>query len=165
MKKLLILFTIFTIGICRAGDDYTEIVEVLKYVESNNTSAAVGDGGDSWGVLQIQWAAVQDVNRYYGTQYTHQQMFKPECAEEVAILYMKMGADRYRKRYGEEPSVEVLVRNHNGGIYKGYRNPRTWKYYLKYLFWKRKLQWKEQLQSYSTLRSSLPLVLAPQETN
>lgn len=123
----------------KSKDTLRTIIEVLKHVETGNNPALVGDGGDSWGVLQIQWPAVQDVNRYYGTQYTHYQMFKPECAEEVAILYMKMGANLYRQRHGKEPSIEVLVRNHNGGIYQGYKNPKTKWYYRKYLIWKTRL--------------------------
>lgn len=116
--------------------EYKEIVQVLKYVESYNNPSAIGDGGDSWGVLQIQKPAVDDVNRYFGTHYQHEDMFNEACAEEVAILYMRMGAELYKKRHGVEASEEVLVRNHNGGIYRGYRYRATKKYYRTYLEWK-----------------------------
>lgn len=118
---------------------YDEIVEVLKYVETNNQPELIGDNGDSYGVLQIQWKAVQDVNKYFGTNYTHKQMFNPACAEEVTKLYMQMGAELYKKRYGKAPTEEVLVRNHNGGIYRGYRIKATLPYYRKYLRWKHHL--------------------------
>ena len=47
-----------------------------------------------------------------------------------------MGIKRYIKKYGVEPSVEIIVRNHNGGIYTGYRRSTTKEYYRRYLLWK-----------------------------
>lgn len=136
MKKLFLLICIFFITFTVRAGDYEEIVEVLKYVETLNEPDAVGDNGASWGVLQIQAGCVNDVNRYFGTNYTHEDMFQVECAEEVAELYMQMGAELYFEKYGKQPSEEVLVRNHNGGIYRGYRIGATKKYYRQYLKWK-----------------------------
>lgn len=121
------------------SSEYDEIVEVLKHVETLNQPDAIGDNGDSYGVLQIQWGCVQDVNRYFGTKYTHKDMFNVACAEEVTKLYMQMGAELYLKRTGKHPTDEVLVRNHNGGIYRGYRIKATLPYYRKYLRWKHQL--------------------------
>lgn len=118
------------------AESYDQIIEVLKHVETNNRPDMIGDNGDSYGVLQIQWGAVQDVNRYFGTDYTHDMMFQVECAEEVTKLYMQMGAELYFKRTGQQPTEEVLVRNHNGGIYRGYRINATLPYYRKYLKFK-----------------------------
>lgn len=142
MRKF--LFIVMLLLSFNAKAEYEEIVEVLKYVETLNDPTAIGDGGDSWGVLQIQEAAVEDVNRYFGTHYHHKDMFNPTCAEEVASLYMKMGAELYFKKYGKHPTEEVLVRNHNGGIYRGYRINATVKYYREYMKWKTRLE-KEQL--------------------
>ena len=128
-----------------ARDSYNDIVNVLKYVETGNESHLIGDGGDSYGVLQIQMACVNDVNSYWDTSYRHMDMFDPVCAEEVAVLYMRMGAELYQKRYGKEPTEEVLVRNHNGGIYQGYRVNATRKYYKKYLFWKTLLMIRNEI--------------------
>lgn len=135
MKKCLVVCIIlFTFAV--RGSEYDEIVEVLKYVETLNQPTAIGDGGDSWGVLQIQKGCVDDVNRYFGTNYTHKEMFNVACAEEVTKLYMQMGAELYEKRTGLKATEEVLVRNHNGGIYRGYRINATRKYYREYLKWK-----------------------------
>lgn len=135
MKKIILLITMmFTLSI--SADSLDEVMEVLKYVESVNDPTAIGDGGDSYGVLQIQKVCVDDVNRYYGTYYTHEQMFDVVCAEEVFKLYATMGIERYIKKYGVEPGVEVIVRNHNGGIYSGYRRSTTVPYYRKYKMWK-----------------------------
>lgn len=119
-----------------ARESLDEVMEVLKYVESFNDPMAIGDGGSSYGVLQIQEACVRDVNRYYGTYYSHEDMFQVECAEEVFKLYAQMGIDRYVKRHGVRPTIEVIVRNHNGGIYQGYRINATKKYYRRYELWK-----------------------------
>ena len=123
--------------------DYDEIIHVLKYVETLNEPSAVGDNGDSFGVLQVQRAVVMDVNRYFNTNYRHKDMFDEVCAEEVTILYMKMGSELYFKKYEECPTEEVLVRNHNGGIYRGYRINATITYYNEYLRWKKRLQKKK----------------------
>lgn len=135
MRKVLVICIILLTFAVR-GNEYEEIVEVLKHVETNNRPDMIGDNGDSYGILQIQWRAVQDVNKHFDTNYSHEDMFQVECAEEVTILYMKMGAEHYRKKHGKEPTEEVLVRNHNGGIYKGYRVNATKKYYRRYLFYK-----------------------------
>lgn len=141
MRKFILLITMllsFTVW----ANDLDEVMEVLKYVESLNDPEAIGDGGDSYGVLQIQEACVEDVNRYYGTYYTHEDMFQVECAEEVFKLYAQMGIDRYVKKYRVMPTVEVIVRNHNGGIYRGYRIKATEKYYRRYKMWKSIIKFK-----------------------
>lgn len=137
MRKCLIVCMLLAMK--ANANEYKEIIEVLKHVETNNQPELIGDNGDSYGVLQIQWRAVQDVNRYFGTNYTHDQMFRVECAEEVTSLYMQMGAELYEKRTGKQPTEEILVRNHNGGIYRGYKVKATLNYYQKYLRYKSKL--------------------------
>lgn len=139
MNKLFFIILCFVSTLIKAND-YKEIINVIKYVETLNNPELIGDNGDSYGVLQIQKKCVDDVNRYYNTHYTHEDMFRIECAEEVTLLYMKMGEELYFKKYGECPTEEVLVRNHNGGIYKGYKTKATIKYYNKYLIFKNKLK-------------------------
>jgi len=134
MRKFLLLGMLFVFLKVSAVDN--DIVRVLKYVESSNDSYAIGDGGNSLGVLQIGKAVVLDVNIYYGTHYHHYDMFDEACAIKVTILYMKMGAKRYFKKYGIHATEEVLVRNHNGGIYQGYHIETTKEYYRRYLKWK-----------------------------
>ena len=136
-KFLFIVMLLFSFNM---KADYKEIVEVLKYVETLNDPTAIGDGGDSWGVLQIQEAVVIDVNRYFGKHYHHVDVFDVVCAEEIAILYMRMGAELYYKKYSIKASDEVLVRFHNGGIYQGHKIKATIKYYKKYLNWKIRLK-------------------------
>jgi hypothetical protein len=138
MRKVFLLFTLM-ISINIYSEDLNDVMEVLKYVETLNDPDAVGDGGGSYGVLQIRAACVDDVNRYYGTKYEHNDMFDVSCAEEVFRLYSKMGINMYIKKYGVKPTTETIVRNWNGGIYQGYRINDTKKYYLKYLEFKTNL--------------------------
>lgn len=133
----------FTTFIAHA-EKYDEIIEVLKYVETNNQPHLIGDGGDSYGVLQIQWPAIRDVNKYFGTHFTHEDAFNPQCAVRITRLYMQMGAELYCKKYGKEAPEEALVRNHNGGIYRGYRIRATIPYWERYKSFKRKFNNKDR---------------------
>mgnify|MGYP003630259870 CR=1 FL=1 len=52
MKKFLLVITmLFSLSIM-SRDRLDDVMEVLKYVESFNDPSAIGDGGDSYGVLQ-----------------------------------------------------------------------------------------------------------------
>lgn len=110
-----------------------EIVNTLKYTETNNNLHAIGDNGKAFGVLQIHDVCVRDVNRLHNTNYKHKQMFKEKFAEEVTLLYLKSGIKRFKKIYRKSPTEEQVVRMHNGGIYKGYRIKATLPYYRRYL--------------------------------
>jgi len=116
----------------------TPIRDVLKECETNNNPTEVGDGGRAKGVLQIHKGAISDVNRRFGTSYTHDEMFVEECAEEVFELYMIIGQEYFCKRYGRDMTEEDVVRGWNGGIYNGWRNKRTLKYWKRYLRFKGK---------------------------
>lgn len=138
MKKYLFVVLLSLSFSVRAN--YYKVLEVLKYVESYNDTLAIGDSGRSWGILQIQRATVADVNRYFGTCYTHYDMFDAQCAMEVANLYLKMGVDRYVLRYGHYPSEKRIVQMHNFGIYQ---TPYDNGYYKKFLKFKKRITLKE----------------------
>lgn len=141
--------TLFITTMTNAKESLDEIMEVLKYVETGNDPTLIGDKGTSYGVLQIQEAVVIDVNRRYGTHYTHEDMFQVECAEEVFKLYAQMGIERYCTKYGKEATAEVIIRNHNGGIYQGYRINATKKYYRRYKLWKAILNSRDNLFTFT----------------
>ena len=65
------------------------LIAALIFVESGGNPNAVGDQGRAIGVLQVHRAVVADVNRLYGTQYSHQQMTNPVKARQVAALDRK----------------------------------------------------------------------------
>ncbi len=106
--------------------------DVIKDIETNNNPLAIGDGGKAYGVVQIHKIAVDDVNRIYGTSYTHEDSFDISCAEEIFYLYLQAGIRRYTKKHRRAPTEEQVVRMWNGGIYKGYKKSSTIKYYRKY---------------------------------
>jgi len=110
----------------------SNISEILKEVESNGDIEAIGDSGLAYGVLQIHKGVIEDVNRYYGTDYLHDDAFIEVCAEEIFNLYLAIGINLYVKKHGKVPSTEDVVRMWNGGIYRGYRKESTEKYYKKY---------------------------------
>jgi hypothetical protein len=111
----------------------TSIMSILKTVETNNNTDSIGDNGRSYGILQIQRSVLSDVNRIYGTDYYHEQMFSEEASEEVFKLYMCYGREVFLKKHCRFPTEEEMVRMWNGGIYKGYTYKQTKKYYKKYL--------------------------------
>jgi hypothetical protein len=112
----------------------TSIMSILKQVETNNDPTAIGDNGTSYGILQIQRSVVSDVNRVYGTNYKHIDMFSEEASEEVFMLYLCLGKEKFLKKHKRFPTEEELVRMWNGGIYKGYTYKQTKAYYKKYLY-------------------------------
>ena len=111
----------------------TSIMSILKTVETNNDPTAIGDNGRSYGILQIQRSVLSDVNRVYGTNYKHEDMFSEKSSEEVFNLYLCLGKEKFLKKHKRFPTEEELVRMWNGGIYKGYTYNQTKLYYQKYL--------------------------------
>lgn len=127
MRKLsLIIIVLYNITI-RANTSLVEIREVLKYVETGYDSTAIGDNGKSFGILQIQQVAIDDVNRKYGTHYTHQDAFDVQCAEEIFDLYIKMWVERLELNENRPAKPEDIVRIWNGGP-RGYKRKSTIKY-------------------------------------
>jgi len=136
MKRLtlftLLLFTTMVI----ANSKLPEIRDTLKWVETNHDPHAIGDGGASYGILQIKQIAIDDVNRKFGTSYKHEDAFKIKCAEEIFTLYISMWADHLEKKEGREATIEDMVRIWNGGP-RGYKKSSTINYYYKYLKYKK----------------------------
>ena len=108
-------------------------MSILKVVETNNNPDSIGDNGRSYGILQIQRSVLSDVNRIYGTDYRHKDMFDEEASEEVFMLYLCYGKEVFLKKHCRFPTEEEMVRMWNGGIYKGYKYNQTKSYYQKYL--------------------------------
>ena len=122
---------------------YKEISDVLKYVESEHNPAALGDYNAagvpmSYGILQIQQVAIDDVNKEYGTSYVHEEMFNISCAEEVFELYIKMWTSHLEKRLKRAATEEDIVRIWNGGP-NGYKRKSTAPYLKKYIARKKRM--------------------------
>ena len=99
---------------------------------------------DAWGPYQLHMAAVNDVNRRYGTKYKPLDRANPELARDITDKYgtMYSGMDVYLDDKGRlrlagrntphaarmKPSYETRARIHNGGPL-GLNNPATEKYW------------------------------------
>jgi len=108
-----------------------EIRDILKHVETDHRPSIIGDGGDSYGILQIQQGAITDVNRIYGTSYVHADAFDIECSEEIFELYIKHWTGKLEKREAREATEEDIVRIWNGGP-QGWRRKSTLDYLFRY---------------------------------
>jgi len=105
------------------------LLDAIKKVESGGDSEAVGDGGASIGILQIQrccWDDVKNTKALKG--YVYKDCFKPHVAEIVFREYIKRYATK--KRLGHEPTFEDKARIWNGGP-NGYKKKATLKYWEK----------------------------------
>jgi len=135
MRKLIIGLLLVT-GALNANN-LKQISHILKYVETEYNPDATGDGGMSWGILQIQLNAIKDVNRKYGTTYTHQDAFDENCAEEIFELYIEMWTEHLEKKEGRAATEEDVVRIWNGGP-RGWKRSGTLDYLKKYRKYKKK---------------------------
>jgi hypothetical protein len=136
MKNYLILICValisFTTMSFSPETKLKSISKILKEVESNNNPEAIGDDGLAFGVLQIHEPCILDVNKHYGTNYTHEDAKNPKIAEDIFIKYLSLGIKLYKKKCKVMPNEYDLVRMWNGGIYRGYEYEETIHYLNKY---------------------------------
>jgi hypothetical protein len=134
MKKLILLCLV---AFHANASDIKQIRDVLKHVESNMNLLAIGDGGKSFGVLQIQKGVIEDVNRRYGTDYVHEDAFNEACADEIFQLYTAMYAEVLAKKEKRPVTEMDIVKLWNGGP-NGYKLKLN-DYVKKYLKYKNKV--------------------------
>jgi hypothetical protein len=137
--KLIILTLLLSLSFSSYGGNFSEILPLLKQVETNGDIKAIGDDGKAFGILQIHKVCIDDVNRMYGTHYTHKDAFSERCSEEIFRLYINAGIDRFVAKYHTNPTEQDIVRMWNGGIYDGYSRRTTVKYYKRYLIFKKRI--------------------------
>lgn len=98
--------------------NWSAILFVIAMVESGaNSNVKDGDGGLAVGMYQIHQSYVDDVNRVYGTEYTHEDMRTRSKAEDVVIKYLTYWGSRYQLNTGKVPMAEDYFRLHNGGCH------------------------------------------------
>jgi len=152
MKKIAIIVIMLLKLNSYSFDNISDIREVLKYVETNHNPLAIGDSGKSYGILQIQKICIDDVNRTFGTYYTHSDAFDIICSEEIFELYIQMLYNRFCFKYNREPNEEEIVRSWNGGIYSGYVNPKTREYFRRYKKWSKILEIRKLKRKFVSLK-------------
>ena len=96
------------------------LIAALIVVESGGDPNAVGDGGRSVGILQIQEICIQDVNRLYGTDYEWPQDARdPNTSREICRLYLT-----HYLKHVQNPAPVDAARIWNGGP-RGYLKTAT----------------------------------------
>lgn len=119
--------------------ELNKIMIPIMHIESHGGKFNYGDFDETTseyralGPLQIWDVCVKDVNKSFNIKLKHKDMFFKQEYIKVFILYLCKGIYLYYKKYKKFPSEEMIVRMWNGGIYKGYKNPKTIKYFKKYL--------------------------------
>jgi len=114
MKVKLILASVALMA-TSYGADVNRLVEALVRVESNGKANAVGDRGKAVGVLQIHDIMVQEANRLAQTRYSHQDMFNPTAARDVAKIVLNHYSKTIQKTTGREATEQELAYIWNGG--------------------------------------------------
>lgn len=105
--------------------------DAIAKIESSNGLFTTGDNGKAKGDLQLHAGAVIDVNKYYNTKYSHDDMYDRDKAIAVGSMYLNLNAKRFMKNYAKLPSEEMLARMWNGG-YGGFNSNSTLGYKIKF---------------------------------
>lgn len=106
-----------------------KIKKIITSIEQQETGhlpqskrdTAIGDNGRAFGRYQIHKGAVMDVNRVYGTNYKHSDMFNRKNAEDVLMKYLTFWGKYNNKHRKVELSYRNLAAMWNGG------GPSGWK--------------------------------------
>jgi hypothetical protein len=116
------------LSLCSAALADDSLLRAITYVESRGDNSAIGDGGLAYGSLQIHRGVVLDVNRVYGTNYTHRDAFDRASAVDMFHKYLAIYA--VERRLGREPTREDKARIWNGGP-NGFKKDPTRRYWAK----------------------------------
>jgi len=107
-----------------------DLIPALIAVESGGRNQAVGDKGKAKGPLQIWKIYIDDVNNFYGTNYSHSDAFDRIKAIEIVRKYLLYWGTYYEKTTGKPITLKILAQIHNGGPF-GYTKPQTEAYWNK----------------------------------
>lgn len=108
-----------------------DFIDALIQVESRGRDSVIGDkhikGGEAVGALQIRPIMVREVNRILKIQKNDKRFkLKDRFSREKSIEMFLIWKDYHHS----DDNLQTIARNWNGGP-KGYKNPRTEKYWLK----------------------------------
>jgi hypothetical protein len=108
-----------------------DLVSALISVESRGNDSAIGDrhivGGEAVGALQIRPIMVREVNRILKIQKSDKRFKLSDRFDRnktIEMFYV------WKNFHHKDSDFETIARNWNGGP-KGYKNPRTEKYWNK----------------------------------
>lgn len=109
----------------------TDLIEALIQVESRGQDSAIGDkhlvGNEAVGALQIRPIMVREVNRILKIKKSDKRFkLSDRFSREKTVEMFLIWKDYHHPKDG----FETIARNWNGGP-RGYKNPRTEKYWAK----------------------------------
>ena len=108
-----------------------DLIEALIQVESRGQDSAIGDkhlvGNEAVGALQIRPIMVREVNRILKIKKSDKRFkLSDRFSREKTVEMFLIWKDHHHPKDG----FETIARNWNGGP-RGYKNPRTEKYWAK----------------------------------
>ena len=104
---------------------WAKLLLVIGTIESGLNPDAIGDNGKAYGQYQLWEIYIDDVNRTQGTNFTHQDAFDVEKAEQIVMLYTTY----WCKKRNLPLTAENICRFHNGGsgwIFKPHKTDSYW---------------------------------------
>ena len=104
---------------------WAKLLLVIGTIESGLDPNAIGDNGKAYGQYQLWEIYIDDVNRTQGTNFTHQDAFDVEKAEQIVMLYTTY----WCKKRNLPLIAENICRFHNGGsgwIFKPHKTDSYW---------------------------------------
>jgi len=103
-----------------------KLMKALVKVESRGKASAVGDHGEDYGILQVHESMVEEYNRISGRYLSHNDMFTPERAREVADVVLRFYARHIFNTTGRAATPKELAFIWNGGgeAWRRASNPR-----------------------------------------
>lgn len=104
------------------------LILALILVESSGDNNAIGDNGKAFGSLQIHQICIDDVNRIYKTNYSHQDAFDRQKSIRICELYLSHYATE--KRLNRKVTDQDRARIWNAGP-RGYKKENSKPYWKK----------------------------------
>ena len=105
---------------------WIKILSAIAMIESSGNPNAVNEKEQAFGLYQLRQIYIDDVNRVYETDFTHQDAFNVDKAERIVKLYTTY----WCKKRNLPITAENIARFHNGGsgwIFKPHLTDGYWK--------------------------------------
>ncbi|MBD3197194.1 MAG: transglycosylase SLT domain-containing protein [Candidatus Lokiarchaeota archaeon] len=101
------------------------IALAIIHVESNGNPKAVGDNGNSIGLMQVTQPALSDVNEFFGKNFSLSELVhNPENQIYAGMAYFNIV---YRRA---EQNIDLAIRGYNAGLRRAKENDSISQSYL-----------------------------------
>ena len=107
-----------------------ELILAIAMIESSMNPLAIGDNGDSVGLLQISEPCLQDVNNFRDRNYTSEDRKDPQKSIEIFVLYIDIWLPKAKEEGASmyQSDEENISRIWNGG-------PKGWNKSATKIYW------------------------------